>query len=103
MATAKMKPSVPDRTQHFVIVQVDDLQEEVLTATVDDAESLAQAVVDAAASRSTISSLAARTSVGMWRLVARRFAVPAGMTATVVRSPLPRTMSPTTRCRTASR
>jgi hypothetical protein len=54
MATAKMKPSVPDRTQHFVIVQVDDLNEEVLTATIEDAEALAQAVVDAAAARSTI-------------------------------------------------
>jgi hypothetical protein len=54
MATAKMKPSVPDRTQHFVLIDVDGATEEILTASADDADSLAAAIVDAAAALSTI-------------------------------------------------
>jgi len=54
MATPKMKPSVSDRTQHFVIVEVDGTGDEFMAATADDADALAAAVVDAAASLSTV-------------------------------------------------
>jgi hypothetical protein len=54
MATAKMKPSVSDRTQHFVIVEIDGASDEFMTATADDADALAAAIVDAAASLSTV-------------------------------------------------
>ncbi|MCB0997707.1 MAG: hypothetical protein KDB40_00290 [Acidimicrobiales bacterium] len=54
MATARMKPSVPDRTEHLVVVDVDGVVDEVLVATADDAEQLAAAVVDAAAALATI-------------------------------------------------
>ncbi len=54
MATAKMKPSVPDRTQHFVRFDVDGVTDEIMTATADDADALAAAIVDAAAASSTI-------------------------------------------------
>jgi hypothetical protein len=55
MAAAKLKSSSVDRTRHVVLVQVDDTDEiQVVTAGRDDAEALARAVVDAAASLSTI-------------------------------------------------
>lgn len=47
MATAKMKPSVRDRMQHVVIIDVDGTVDEVITATAAD-------VVDAAHSLGTV-------------------------------------------------
>ena len=54
MATAKMKPSVRDRMQHVVIIDVDGTVDEVITATAADAERLAADVVDAAHSLGTV-------------------------------------------------
>lgn len=54
MATPKMKPSVSDRTQHFVLVDIDGVPDEIMTASADDADALATAIADAAASLSTI-------------------------------------------------
>jgi hypothetical protein len=54
MASPKMKPSVSDRTQHFVMLVVDGVADEILVANADEADSLAAAIVDAAAALSTI-------------------------------------------------
>jgi hypothetical protein len=54
MATPKMKPSVPDRTQHFVLIDVDGATDEIMAASADQADALAAAIVDAAAALTTI-------------------------------------------------
>ena len=54
MASPKMKASVPDRTQHFVIVEVDGAVDEIMAASAEDADAVAGVVIDAAVALSTV-------------------------------------------------
>ena len=54
MTKPRMKSAAPDRTQHFVIINVDGGVDDVMVATADEADALAAAVVDAAAALTTV-------------------------------------------------
>ena len=54
MPKPKMKATAPDRVQHFVIIDVDGVQEDVLVADESAAQSLAESVLVAAEQLMTV-------------------------------------------------
>lgn len=54
MPKPKMKTTAPDRAQHFVIIDIDGVQEEVLVADEPSAQALAELVLSAAEQLATV-------------------------------------------------
>lgn len=54
MTKPRMRSAAPDRTQHFVVINVDGSVDEVMVATGDAADALADAVVTAATALTTV-------------------------------------------------
>ena len=54
MNTPRMKSAAPDRTQHFVVIVVDGVVDEVMVANSDEADALAETIVVAAMALGTV-------------------------------------------------